>query len=75
MHLPTTIELIDMAGKSIIETVRGLCTTPSKTAHANVKSELESQLRSEALPAESTFPTPNLNAYIVVFVIAGTYKI
>ncbi|XP_026443607.1 paired amphipathic helix protein Sin3-like 4 isoform X1 [Papaver somniferum] len=40
------------SGKATIETVSGLCTTPSKTAHAAVENGLESRLNNEALPAE-----------------------
>ncbi|XP_026381727.1 paired amphipathic helix protein Sin3-like 4 isoform X3 [Papaver somniferum] len=40
------------SGKATIETVSGLCTTPSKTAHAAVENGLESPLNNEALPAE-----------------------
>ncbi|KAI3875144.1 hypothetical protein MKW92_034901 [Papaver armeniacum] len=40
------------SGKATIETVSGLCTTPSKTAHAAVENGIESRLNNEALPAE-----------------------
>ncbi|KAI3954048.1 hypothetical protein MKW98_017872 [Papaver atlanticum] len=40
------------SGKATIETVSGLRTTPSKTAHAAVENGLESRVNNEALPAE-----------------------
>ncbi|KAI3970604.1 hypothetical protein MKX01_024251 [Papaver californicum] len=52
LNTPLAIKSEQSSGKATFETVSGLCTRPSRTAHAAVESGIESRLNSEALPAE-----------------------